>query len=72
MSKRGVIKKGFYAVRKKDGTISDVVDIGKSIRMDRLTKTDAKRIPKTKGGIPKIGYGHLGDYPVKKKSRSLW
>ena len=70
MTKRDVIRKGFYAVRDSKGRITDIVDIGRSIRMDRLTKTDARRIPKTKGGIARVGYGHIGDY--ERKGKFLW
>ena len=59
-------KKGKTYVRKEGGSLH-VTPIGRSLKRDRHKKVKAKRIPKTRGGQPKPGYGHRGDYPRKRR-----
>lgn len=68
--KRDSLTNKSYAVRDKKGRIRNVVNKGRSNRADRRKKVGDSRIPKTKGGKAKSGYGHMGDY--KKKSKPLF
>ena len=68
MAKRDTIK-GYYVVRGKDGRIKRWAKKGRSLRADRRKKVGDERIPKTKSGKAKSGYGHRGDY---KRSRSIF
>jgi len=64
MAKRDTIKrkKSYYVKRNKKGEITDWSGKGRSLKADRRKKVGDKRIPKTKSGKAKAGYGHLGDY----------
>ena len=71
MGKRYIIKraKSCYVIRRRDGTFKKWVNRGKSIRTDSRKKVGSIRIPKTKRGNLKKGYGHQGDYH---KRGTLW
>lgn len=55
-----------YVTRHRTGSLS-VVRVGRSLRADRRKKVSSSRIPKTRTGRPKRGYGHRGDYPRKRR-----
>lgn len=61
MVKRDIVKR-HYVVRSKTGQFKKWHRIGKSIKADSRKKVGNKRIPKTKSGRSKVGYGHIGDY----------
>jgi len=61
MAKRDIVK-GFYVVRDKKGRFKRWSSKGRSLSHDRRKKVSSKRIPKTKKGKLRSGYGHRGDY----------
>jgi hypothetical protein len=56
--KIGKIGKSVFAVRTKKGQFKDIVEIQRSIAVDKRVKAKRKVEP---------GYGHLGDLPKKRK-----
>ena len=69
--KRDSLTNKSYAVRDRKGKFKDIVNKGRSNVADRRKKVGDSRIPKTKGGKAKSGYGQLGDYkPRKKKAKT--
>lgn len=55
-----------YVIPHRDGSIS-VARVGKSLRADRRMRVSGKRIPRTRSGRLKPGYGHRGDYPRRRR-----
>ena len=51
-----------YITRHRKGTAT-VVYVKRSLAADRKKRVGSSRIPRTKTGRLKSGYGHRGDYP---------
>jgi len=52
-----------YVYRNRKGQFKKWVSVGRSLRGDRRKRVGYGRMPKTRSGRPKSGYGHRGDYP---------
>lgn len=71
MGQRGKVegKPGAYVERDRLGRFKKWTSVGRSLAADRRKRVGRKRIPKTKGGKAKSGYGHQGDYKRKKTTK---
>jgi len=67
MARRNVLRrgKGHYVVRDRNGRFKSWHSRGRSGAIDRRLKVGDTRIPRTKFGRRKSGYGHMGDYKKK-------
>lgn len=50
-----------YVTRHRDNTLT-IVRVGRSLAVDRRNRIGSRRIPRTRTGRLKRGYGHKGDY----------
>lgn len=64
MGRRGKVrgKPGHYVVRDRYGRFKRWSGVRRSISVDKRRRVGSRRMPKTRTGRPKRGYGHKGDY----------
>ncbi len=69
MARRGKVKgkPRHYVHRTKRGKFKKWTSVRKGLSVDRRRRVGHGRIPKTRTGGLKRGYGHKGDYPRKGK-----
>ncbi len=70
-SRRGKVKgkPRHYVRRGKRGRFKKWTRVGRGLAVDRRRRVGHRRIPKTRTGRPKSGYGHIGDYPRRRRKR---
>jgi len=71
MARRGKVrsKGGHYVERDKYGRFKRWHGVRRSISVDKRRYVGPGRIPRTRTGGLKRGYGHKGDYPRRRRRR---